>query len=312
MGQSRTTTRTTARKSTRQGTRKSTRQGIRKSVTRKSATRKSARKGVTVSAKRSARPSAKKASLKKAPKKTPKRAFKKALKKALKKAVKKTPKKAVKKTLKKTVKKALKTPKKAPKKALKTSKKVLKISPKKTKKTKKRVLLFSKGEYVIYPTHGLGRVMDVRKEEVGGHKGEFFVVEFEHSRMTLRIPTVGTQVKNMRKLSGVSVVGKAFAVLRTAARVQRTMWSRRAQQYEAKINSGSLVSLAEVVRDLYRTEEQPESSYSERQLFQEALDRMTREVAVVQKIAVEQVKQEVHHVLAGSVPVAQSDRATAS
>ena len=198
----------------------------------------------------------------------------------------------------------------------KVAKKVVKKTTKKRVSAKRTVrrpsLPFTRDEYVIYPTHGLGRVLDICREEIGGKVEEFFVVEFEHSRMTLRVPTSGTQVKNMRKISGVSVVGKAFAVLRKAARVQRTMWSRRAQQYEAKINSGSLVSLAEVVRDLYRTEEQPESSYSERQLFQEALDRMTREVAVVQKIGVEQVKEEVHHVLAGSVPVAQSDRATAS
>ena len=112
---------------------------------------------------------------------------------------------------------------------------------------------------------------------------ELFVVNFDKDKMTLRVPTNKVEAVGMRKLSDDKTVEKALSTLTGKARVKRTMWSRRAQEYEAKINSGDLISIAEVVRDLYRSDRQPEQSYSERQLYEAALDRMAREVAVVKK-----------------------------
>lgn len=143
---------------------------------------------------------------------------------------------------------------------------------------------FRKDEYVVYPTHGVGRIVDIEEQEIAGCKLELFVINFEKDKMTLRVPTGKTESAGMRKLSDDAIVTKALDTLKGRARVKRTMWSRRAQEYEAKINSGNLVSIAEVVRDLYRSDSQPEQSYSERQLYEAALDRMAREVAAVQDV----------------------------
>jgi CarD family transcriptional regulator len=143
---------------------------------------------------------------------------------------------------------------------------------------------FQKNEYVVYPTHGVGRIIDIEEQEIAGCKLELFVINFEKDKMTLRVPTGKCKSAGMRKLSDDSIVGKALTTLKGRARVKRTMWSRRAQEYEAKINSGDLISIAEVVRDLYRSDTQPEQSYSERQLYEAALDRMAREVAAVQDV----------------------------
>jgi len=143
---------------------------------------------------------------------------------------------------------------------------------------------FRTNEYIVYPAHGVGRIVSIEEQEIAGAKLELFVINFEKDKMTLRVPTSKLESVGMRKLSEEKVLKKALTTLKGKARVKRTMWSRRAQEYEAKINSGDLISIAEVVRDLYRSEAQPEQSYSERQLYEAALDRMARELAAVEKM----------------------------
>ena len=143
---------------------------------------------------------------------------------------------------------------------------------------------FKTNDHVVYPTHGVGRIMGIEEQEVAGLKLELFVITFEKEKMTLRVPTAKAKAVGMRKLSSPDVVNNALNTLKGRARIKRTMWSRRAQEYEAKINSGDLVSIAEVVRDLHRASGQPEQSYSERQLYEAALARMAREVAAVERI----------------------------
>ena len=143
---------------------------------------------------------------------------------------------------------------------------------------------FRTGESIVYPAHGVGRIIDVEDQEVAGMKLELFVITFEKDKMTLRVPVAKATQVGMRKLADEATVGRAFETVRGRARVKRTMWSRRAQEYEAKINSGDLIAISEVVRDLYRSQAQPEPSYSERQLYEQAIDRMSREVSVVEKI----------------------------
>jgi len=142
---------------------------------------------------------------------------------------------------------------------------------------------FRTGESIVYPAHGVGRIIDVEDQEVAGMKLELFVITFEKDKMTLRVPVGKAASVGMRKLADEPTVARAFETVRGRARVKRTMWSRRAQEYEAKINSGDLIAISEVVRDLYRSQAQPEPSYSERQLYEQAIDRMSREVASVEK-----------------------------
>jgi CarD family transcriptional regulator len=143
---------------------------------------------------------------------------------------------------------------------------------------------FKTGDFVVYPTHGVGRIQKVDEQEVAGLKLELFVIAFEKDKMILRVPTAKAKAVGMRKLSSPDVVAAALNTLKGRARIKRTMWSRRAQEYEAKINSGDLVAIAEVVRDLHRATGQPEQSYSERQLYEAALARMAREVAAIERI----------------------------
>jgi CarD family transcriptional regulator len=143
---------------------------------------------------------------------------------------------------------------------------------------------FKVGDFVVYPTHGVGRIQKIDEQEVAGIKLELFVIGFEKDKMILRVPTMKAKAVGMRKLSSPDVVATALNTLKGRARIKRTMWSRRAQEYEAKINSGDLVSIAEVVRDLHRATGQPEQSYSERQLYEAALARMAREVAAIERI----------------------------
>jgi len=143
---------------------------------------------------------------------------------------------------------------------------------------------FKAGDFVVYPTHGVGRIQKVDEQEIAGLKLELFVIAFEKDKMILRVPTAKAKAVGMRKLSTPDVVMTALNTLKGRARIKRTMWSRRAQEYEAKINSGDLVSIAEVVRDLHRASGQPEQSYSERQLYEAALARMAREVAAIERI----------------------------
>ena len=143
---------------------------------------------------------------------------------------------------------------------------------------------FRPNDYVVYPAHGVGRILRIEEQEVAGTKLELFVISFEKDKMTLRVPTAKANAVGMRSLSSPDIVEQALKTLKGRARVKRAMWSRRAQEYEQKINSGDLVSIAEVVRDLHRAEDQPEQSYSERQLYEAALERLTRELAAVQRI----------------------------
>ncbi len=145
-------------------------------------------------------------------------------------------------------------------------------------------LEFSVGDHVVYPAHGVGRVQGVETQVVAGYELEVYIITFDHEKMTLRVPTAKARVSGLRSLAEGNVVSQALTTLKGRARVKRTMWSRRAQEYEAKINSGDLISIAEVVRDLHRAENQPEQSYSERQLYESALDRMAREVAAIERI----------------------------
>ena len=147
-----------------------------------------------------------------------------------------------------------------------------------------KALSFDVGDYVVYPKHGVGRVIELQSTDIAGMSLEVYVVTFDHEKMTLRVPTKKAKTAGLRSLAGDDVVTKALTTLKGRARIKRTMWSRRAQEYEAKINSGDLVSIAEVVRDLHRADSQPEQSYSERQLYESALDRMAREVAAIERI----------------------------
>src|SRR5215469_2793505 len=142
---------------------------------------------------------------------------------------------------------------------------------------------FKTNDHVVYPTHGVGKVAGIEEKEVAGVRLELFIIEFEKDKMTLRVPINKAKTVGMRKLSSPEVVAGALNTLKGRARIKRTMWSRRAQEYEAKIDSGDLVSIAEVVRDLHRAGGQPEQSYSERQLYEKALARMAREVAAVER-----------------------------
>lgn len=176
---------------------------------------------------------------------------------------------------------------------------------------------FKTNEYVVYPTHGVGRIVDIEEQEIAGTKLELFVINFEHEKMTLRVPTMKCESVGMRKLSGAAIVEKAMTTLRGRARVRRMMWSRRAQEYEAKINSGDLVSIAEVVRDLHRSDSQPEQSYSERQLYEAALERMAREIAAVEDMDEAVATRRIHEALnkprggAKQAPEPQTDAAEA-
>lgn len=143
---------------------------------------------------------------------------------------------------------------------------------------------FKTNEFIVYPAHGVGRIVGIEEQEIAGMSLELFVITFDKEKLTLRVPTGKLESVGMRKLADDGIVKKAMETLKGRARVKRTMWSRRAQEYVAKINSGDLVSIAEVVRDLYRSEAQPEQSYSERQLYEDALDRMAREIAAVEKL----------------------------
>ena len=147
-----------------------------------------------------------------------------------------------------------------------------------------KAIEFGAADYVVYPTHGVGRVLGVEKQEISGHTLELIIIKFEKDRMTLRVPVGKAQASGLRKLSSRKMMDTALATLKGRSRVKRTMWSRRAQEYEAKINSGDPVSIAEVVRDLHRNADQPDQSYSERQMYQAALERLVRELAVVEKI----------------------------
>ena len=159
---------------------------------------------------------------------------------------------------------------------------------------------FKTNEFIVYPAHGVGRIVGIEEQEIAGMALELFVITFDKEKLTLRVPTGKLASVGMRKLADEDIVKKAMEILKGRARIKRTMWSRRAQEYVAKINSGDLVSIAEVVRDLYRSEAQPEQSYSERQLYEDALDRMAREIAAVEKLDERGAVQRITDVLSKS------------
>ncbi len=197
-------------------------------------------------------------------------------------------------------KKAAKSASKAPFKPV--GKSIAKVAPRveEPKKVLTQRQGFKTNEFVVYPAHGVGQILAIEEQEIAGATLELFVINFMKDKMTLRVPTAKVANVGMRKLSEPSLVKRALETLKGRARVKRTMWSRRAQEYEAKINSGDIVAIAEVVRDLFRSESQPEQSYSERQLYEAALDRLSREIAVVQHVTETEAVKEIEANLAKS------------
>ena len=176
----------------------------------------------------------------------------------------------------------------------KKTKKVLEIKDIKEKKVKK---IFSTKDYVVYPTHGVGQVIDIEKREVVGQKLEMYVIEFPNMDMLVRVPVDKTKLNNLRKVSRPGKIQTIFKILTEKPKIKRTMWSRRAQEYDQKINSGDIEQMAEVVRDLNRADSQAEQSYSERQLFELAYGRLLKEIIVSLKITDEAGKKKVDKLL---------------
>ena len=168
-----------------------------------------------------------------------------------------------------------------------------------SKKATQRRGDFHPDDYVVYPAHGVGRILSIEEQEIAGLRLEMFVISFDKEKMTLRVPTAKAASVGMRSLSSPDIVDKALQTLKGRARVKRAMWSRRAQEYEQKINSGDLIAIAEVVRDLHRADDQREQSYSERQLYEAALERLTREIAAVSGSDESEAQQTVDGVLVG-------------
>ena len=165
--------------------------------------------------------------------------------------------------------------------------------------TKTKKLDFRPNDHVVYPAHGVGRIMSIEEQEIAGISMELFVISFEKDKMTLRVPTHKASEVGMRSLASPDEVSQALTTLKGKAKVKKAMWSRRAQEYEQKINSGDLIAIAEVVRDLHRTDEQREQSYSERQLYEAALERLTREIAAVSGTGETDAQRQVDEVLVG-------------
>ena len=158
-------------------------------------------------------------------------------------------------------------------------------------------LAFSSGDYVVYPAHGVGKVSDVTKQTVAGTELELIVVNFDKDKMTLRIPMAKAETTGLRKISSAETISDALTALKGKAKVKKVMWSRRAQEYENKINSGSPVAIAEVIRDLHRNENLAEQSYSERQIYEQALDRLSNEYAVFENISTADATQKILDIL---------------
>lgn len=159
-------------------------------------------------------------------------------------------------------------------------------------------IAFNSGDFVVYPAHGVGKVSDISKQKIAGSELELIVVNFAKDKMTLRIPMAKVEAVGLRKISEASTMSDALNVLKGKAKVKKVMWSRRAQEYENKINSGNPVAVAEVVRDLYRSENLAEQSYSERQIYEQALDRLASEVAVCDNTSTEEATKKLLSILA--------------
>ena len=165
------------------------------------------------------------------------------------------------------------------------------------KREKGNTIAFETGDFVVYPTHGVGKVTGIEKETIAGHSLKLVVVTFDTDRMTLRVPINKMETSGLRKVSSRKVMDDAISTLKGRARIKRTMWSRRAQEYEAKINSGDPLLIAEVVRDLHRNVGQPDQSFSERQIYEAALERLAGEFAAVEKIEKDQATEKLESVL---------------
>lgn len=174
-----------------------------------------------------------------------------------------------------------------------------------------KALSFDVGDYVVYPKHGVGRVVELQKQEIAGMQLELYVLRFEKEKMTLRVPTNKAESVGMRKLSSDKTLKEALETLKGKPKVKRTMWSRRAQEYEAKINSGDLVSIAEVVRDLFRADDQPEQSYSERQIFEGAASRLARELAAMEETDEPAALEKILDILRKAAAIHNKDKAEA-
>ena len=170
--------------------------------------------------------------------------------------------------------------------------------------SKSKKLDFRPNEFVVYPAHGVGQIVNVEEQEIAGIVLELFVISFAKDKMTLRVPTHKAIEVGMRSLASPDTVAHCMRILKGKAKVKRAMWSRRAQEYEQKINSGDLLAIAEVVRDLHRTDDQREQSYSERQLYEAALERLTREVAAVSGEGEDLAQKQINDVLESRAPAA--------
>ena len=185
----------------------------------------------------------------------------------------------------------------APAKKVSEAKPVAAGGPNLKREQKKPKLQFKAGDYVVYPTHGVGLVQGIEKDVIAGQKLELVVVTFDNDRMILRVPMEKMDTSGLRELSNRKTMNTALTTLKGRARIKRTMWSRRAQEYEAKINSGDPVSIAEVVRDLHRNVGQPDQSFSERQIYESALERLASEVAAIDGTDKEKAVEKLEQVL---------------
>ncbi len=156
---------------------------------------------------------------------------------------------------------------------------------------------FAVGEYVVYPTHGVGKIMGHEVERIGEHELKVFVIAFEKDKMTLRVPVGRAEAAGLRSISSNDQISKALGTLKGRAKIARGMWSRRAQEYEAKINSGNLVAIAEVVRDLHKNVDQSERSYSERMIYETAMHRLCGEVAASERVDIKDAQDRLLKVL---------------
>ncbi|MBR1825729.1 MAG: CarD family transcriptional regulator [Alphaproteobacteria bacterium] len=158
-------------------------------------------------------------------------------------------------------------------------------------------LTFNAGEYVVYPTHGVGKVSDITKQNIAGTELEMLIVNFDKDKMTLRIPTAKISNVGLRKIADEKTMEEAFNTLKGKAKIRKIMWSRRAQEYENKINSGNPIAIAEVIRDLYRSENIAEQSYSERQIYEQAVDRLASEVSIFSNCSIDEANKKLNDIL---------------
>ncbi len=183
------------------------------------------------------------------------------------------------------------------------------VSPKAAVPPAPKKTIFKVGELIVYPAHGVGKITNIEEQEIAGAKLELYIVDFEKEKLRLKVPTNRAEQKGMRHLADRSVIEQAMKVIRGRARIKRVMWSRRAQEYDAKINSGDMIAVSEVIRDLYRSDRQPEQSYSERQLFEQALARFARELAAIRKMDEDQCIKELEDYLARNAKRAAAEKA---